>query len=165
MIIFSSITDWKQRLPGFSIVPSVINRHFVGKILPKYRIFHLFIYVDQNGLTVSAFMPVVSLFTLILKLPQIWQWEPFQAGFCIFLINPFIFWEHLCFLAQIRYSWLIFSLPQPWSQSFPQGSLLPFGRKCWETEIWVLGVLTDTRCCYPRHSPWAEGGNMYVYTH
>lgn len=53
------------------MVPAVINRHFVGEILPKYQTFHLFIYVDQNGLKVSAFIPVVSLFILILKLPQI----------------------------------------------------------------------------------------------
>lgn len=108
-------------------------------------------YVYRYGVTHIYFMlcynPLLS-FTLFFRLPQTDHWEPPSSWLlCAFNMCPTFFFEH--FFSFLHHNMFqanfILFLPQPWDQSFLQGSLVSLiGEWRLETKIWVLAAFITT---------------------
>lgn len=76
------------------------------------------------GVYFTLWISQLSLFILLVLLSQLWPWGA-PSGWFWYLFSPIIFkhfltfWHHKMFQA-----YLVFSLPQSWTQLFLQGALV-----------------------------------------
>lgn len=112
---------------------------------------------------------LLKLFSLILKLYQIW---PVRAP-SVWFLCPFgmssSFFKHFLTSGHKKklQAHFVLSLYQPWNQPFLQGTLVSFNKEWYlKTNIWMLDVLsTIEMSLFPGPFWWTEVGNIYTSTY
>lgn len=114
---------------------------------PTYIFIELFLY--QYGfidIFLVDYNPILLLFTLWLKLFQLWLLGPFNLLLCLFNITQLsIFFKALFFChCKILWTYLAFSVPWQESSISPSSPGTHFCRVVLEIKIWMLYVLIIT---------------------
>ena len=139
------VTWLRSCLPGFFLLfPFVVQKCIVNILIfsHPHQTFNSFIPISPDSRFPNLFIVLLSLSIIICFGAQIVtdfvsQNPPPPTGFCVLSACPDHVLSTAFFLVQQD-----ISQPQPWSQTFLQGALVPFcGRWSLETKTWTLSML------------------------